>query len=854
MTQLTYDSQGFIVGIEQLTKQTALVHNDTGEILKILKQWHDQSAVKQLHPPKDASRAAATDRQIKAVEATSLSHQTSTKMMAKAAGQSAAHHVLAAKRSNTEGRIAQAKGATLTKQSPMASMMPDRARDEQGRFAAKSAENNFVKKLGHEMGRQMRPIHADTSRVDPMIDAANEMGRVVSPLGRMLTPLGGGAMTVAKQYRIKRREPLRINEERHNRKLLDALGVIGRNTRSSLAGKLAGLLGGMASGLAGLLGGGLSGGADVPIGRGRRGRGRGKDGGRTGTPDAPKDAPNTHAKSPQSGRAKGLPKFGRMLGAAGSVLGVGMLASQWGEMTGEEKSSGVGGLAGGGMGAVGGAALGASIGSVVPGIGTAIGGVIGGIAGGLAGGQAGEYIGRKAYPQMKAFGTQMTEYGLPEKMQSGFMGGLSPLFVAAPMLVRHMGLGVKNILEKAQNWLNSLPDMSAFGGAMGLSGSMSGGSGQSIVDLAAKEIGISESANKDRIMEYQRTIGFNSKRVEAWCASFVGAMLETAGYKSTRSASAASYDTYGTAYDKNQIIPAGAIATVKRNGGSGRHVFIIEKDNGDGTVSTIEGNWGNKVVRNTRKKSELVSVRLPEGVSGGATTPQSGYVAPSGGRIGNTNNQYDHLIAQAAAKYGVNPALIKAVIHTESSFNPNARSPVGAMGLMQLMPGTARDMGVRNAFDPAQAIDGGAKYLAWLSGQFDGDLNKIIAAYNAGPGNVKKYGGTPPFRETRDYVVKVNERMRQYAGGGGAAAVPVVVATRTGQSANTRAANPTAANSPVKNPKPNVVNTGASNRQPPRNGRSAFPNHVNQTIGDHRAAQAVTGGMGLGYGVGVMQR
>lgn len=120
-------------------------------------------------------------------------------------------------------------------------------------------------------------------------------------------------------------------------------------------------------------------------------------------------------------------------------------------------------------------------------------------------------------------------------------------------------------------------------------------------------------------------------------------------------------------------------------------------------------------------------------------------------------NAYDHLIRAAAARHGVDPALVKAIIHTESAFNPNARSPVGAMGLMQLMPGTARDMGVTNAWDPVQNIEGGVKYLAWLQRQFS-NRDFVVAAYNAGHGNVKKYGGIPPFRETQNYVKSVNNR------------------------------------------------------------------------------------------------
>jgi soluble lytic murein transglycosylase-like protein len=127
---------------------------------------------------------------------------------------------------------------------------------------------------------------------------------------------------------------------------------------------------------------------------------------------------------------------------------------------------------------------------------------------------------------------------------------------------------------------------------------------------------------------------------------------------------------------------------------------------------------------------------------------------------------YDAQIQAAAAKYGVDAGLLKGLIRAESNFNPNAKSPAGAMGLTQLMPATAQSLGVTNPLDPAQAIDGGAKYLAAQLKTFGGDVTKTLAAYNAGPGAVQKYGGVPPYAETQAYVKRVMEYARGYGYGG----------------------------------------------------------------------------------------
>lgn len=125
-------------------------------------------------------------------------------------------------------------------------------------------------------------------------------------------------------------------------------------------------------------------------------------------------------------------------------------------------------------------------------------------------------------------------------------------------------------------------------------------------------------------------------------------------------------------------------------------------------------------------------------------------------------HRYDAYIRGAAARYQLPESFVRAVIHTESRFNPNVVSHAGAMGLMQLMPGTAKFLGVSEPFDPRQNVYGGCKLLRLLANRFNGDMVLVAAGYNAGAGNVLKYGGVPPFDETRRYVKSVLRRYYAY--------------------------------------------------------------------------------------------
>ena len=164
-------------------------------------------------------------------------------------------------------------------------------------------------------------------------------------------------------------------------------------------------------------------------------------------------------------------------------------------------------------------------------------------------------------------------------------------------------------------------------------------------------------------------------------------------------------------------------------------------------------------------QSSAATASAPTATAATAGTATPALTATSGAGTtlsGADATQYDSLIEAAAQRNGVDPALLKGLIRQESDFNPNAGSGAGAVGLTQLMPGTAAALGVSNPRDPAQSIEGGAKYLRQQLDAFGGDVSKALAAYNAGPGAVQRYGGVPPYAETQNYVQRVTAYAQEY--------------------------------------------------------------------------------------------
>ena len=176
----------------------------------------------------------------------------------------------------------------------------------------------------------------------------------------------------------------------------------------------------------------------------------------------------------------------------------------------------------------------------------------------------------------------------------------------------------------------------------------------------------------------------------------------------------------------------------------------VEKKQTDNQQAQVQS--FDKVLRNTAgvKFGDLLAKPVTK-VNANIYTAQ----ASSASEKITSKEQIKNIIFRAAKKHGVDEKLVNALVKQESGFNPNAKSKVGAMGLMQLMPATAKGLGVTNPMDPEQNVEGGVKYLKSMLNKYNGNVILALAAYNAGPGAVDKYSGVPPYKETQNYVKNI---------------------------------------------------------------------------------------------------
>jgi soluble lytic murein transglycosylase-like protein len=196
---------------------------------------------------------------------------------------------------------------------------------------------------------------------------------------------------------------------------------------------------------------------------------------------------------------------------------------------------------------------------------------------------------------------------------------------------------------------------------------------------------------------------------------------------------------------------------------------LVSAESADGQITVIIDERGKRVYVNAEPPLPRPSAARAAQLAAGKTPTVPAPVVSR--HVVNTREEIEKIVKEAAERHQVDPALVRAVIQTESAWNPQAVSPKGAQGLMQLMPATADQHGVNDAFDPRQNVNAGVRHLRMLLEKYSGDLDLALAAYNAGEGAVRRAGGVPNYAETRTYVQKVTDAYFQPGSGRASRAV-----------------------------------------------------------------------------------
>ncbi|WP_225739046.1 phage tail tip lysozyme [Psychrobacter sp. FME13] len=647
MTTLNYDANGFIVGINRMKDGIDNVHDDTQEIIQILKSQNQigntrmrelTRAVKSANYRSESqasasisrTRSSSLDRRPR-IPSSASTDGTNNRNSNRSSSGSASRSTISRASSSAADRGSNSSGSS-NRSTSSSNNSPDNARrerDANGRFISDGSNS----KRGFGLPGGMGGLSNDVSGMDPMLDSIREAKELLSPIGRAGKLAGRGAKFSWSKFKsMKRREPLPNDETRHNReneKLLDKIWKAIKKQGSGGSG--GGLLGG-------LLGGG---GRNRRGGRGRRGL-LGRLGGLGG------------------GLVRGL---GRKLPYIGAAIGAGSLAMDWDGLNHKEKSAGVGGVAGGAGGALAGAAAGATIGSVVPVIGTAIGGIIGGGVGYWLGSGAGEALGAAASPYIEDWTNSITAYNLPKKMSDTWNNGVKPFFSKILKTAGDFGSWVKDLPA-------GIKDFFGFDG---------GGNGAPAGEaLRAADYAIKNAANESlgKCAEYVN----NAFQAQGLKASGHGVDVAT----NLRKGNEGKFED--VAYDENYQPQVGDVMSMpssKKSKHNYGHAAIYTKD---GWVSDYKQGekYGNTAAPNSDYYEDIQSGRIKPTIS--RMINSEAVAAPrSSSTIAKSNQAMDFFMSKGWTKEQA--AGLVANLQKESQFDHKASGDSGkAYGVAQWHP------------------------------------------------------------------------------------------------------------------------------------------------------------------------